>query len=212
MNIVIAEDQPLLRDTLKTYLENQGDLKVINTVSNGQQAVDICKTASPDLIIMDVKMPILNGIEATKIIKIKFPHIKVLILTLYENKEDLLRSIEVGADGYLLKDIEPEVLINSINIINMGISVFKQGVLKGVYKNINPLIDTKKVETIEEFTSGELQVIHKICEGKKNQTIADEIGCSLGTVKNRVGSILAKANLTDRTQIVIHAIKNGLLT
>lgn len=212
MNILIAEDQPLLRNTLKTYLENQEDLNVIKTVSNGEQAVQFCNTNLPDLIIMDVKMPLLDGIEATKIIKKSLPEVKILILTLYENENDLVRSIEAGADGYLLKDIEPETLISSLKIIELGITVYKQGILKAAYKKINPLKDNAKKEIIEDFTNGELEVIQKICEGKKNQVIADELGCSLGTVKNRVGSILSKARITDRTQIVIHAIKNGLLS
>lgn len=212
MNIIIAEDQPLLRDSLKSYLENHEFYNVVKTAANGEQVVQQCKIDPPDIIIMDVKMPVMNGLDATKIIKQSYPNIKVLILSLYENEDDLIKSINYGADGYLLKDIEPELLIQSIELIFNGMTIYKQGILKKAYSRLSPLISDEPVKEIESFTEGELEIIYKICEGKKNQEIAEELNYSLGTVKNRIGSILSKTGLSDRTQIVIHAIKNGLLS
>lgn len=212
MNIIIAEDQSLLRDSLKSYLENNEAYNVITTASNGEQVVDLCEKVKPDIIIMDVKMPIMDGLEASRIIKNRYENIKIIVLTLYENEDDLIKSINNGADGYLLKDIEPEVLIKAIEIVNCGITVYNKNLLKDSFKRLSPLVTEIQENTIEEFAPGELEVIDKICQGKKNQEIANELNCSLGTVKNRIGSILSKTGLSDRTQIVIYAIKNGILS
>ncbi|QEN04549.1 response regulator transcription factor [Thiospirochaeta perfilievii] len=210
MNIVIAEDQTLLRDSLKVYLEGNKDFSVIGTVSNGEQAIEICDRLDIDIIIMDVKMPKLNGIEATKQIKKLYPHIKILILTLYESETDILEAIEVGANGYLLKDIEPEALISALKTISFGITIFKYGALTPLLNLVSPLKGDNDI-VVEDFSNSEIEVIKLICQGLKNLEIADELGLSLATIKNRVGSILSKTNLNDRTQIVIYAVKNGLL-
>lgn len=213
MNILIAEDQTLLRDTLKNFLGTDPMFSSIESVSNGEQAVKAANSGEVDFIIMDIKMPRLSGIDATKAIKKKSPHIKILILTLYENEQDLIDSILAGSDGYLLKDIEPEILISSIKLISNGVSIYKKGLLKQAFKRLLPL--GEKEEEIPEpvhFSRSELEVIRRVCQGKQNKMIAEELNCSLGLVKNRIASVLSKTNLTDRTQIVIYALKKGLLT
>lgn len=211
MNILIAEDQTLLRDTLKSFLKTDHDFHKVSTVTNGQQALETVSSGDIDFIIMDIKMPIMSGIEATKVIKKKYSHIKILILTLYENEQDLIDSIQAGADGYLLKDVEPEILISSIKLISKGVSIVKKEILKQAFNRLQPLGEEDEVSPSINFSISELDVIKKICQGKQNKIIADELNCSLGLVKNRIASILSKTNLTDRTQIVIYAIKQGLL-
>lgn len=212
MNILIAEDQTLLRDTLQSYLKSDTEFKNIRTVANGDQAVKMAESGSIDFILMDIKMPVLSGIEATKIIKKQFPQIKILMLTLYENEQDLIDAILAGADGYLLKDVKPETLISSIKLIASGVSVVKNDVLKQALKRLVPLNAEEKEMIAVQFSQSEQEVIKKICQGKQNKVIASELNCSLGSVKNRIASILSKTNLSDRTQIVIYAIKQGLLT
>ena len=141
MNIIIAEDQSLLRDTLKLYLGNEAGFRIVGSASNGEQAISISRTAKAYIIIMDIKMPIKSGIEATRIIKSENPHIKVLILTLYENESDLIESIMAQADGYLLKDVEPEVLISAIKLIHKGVSVYKKDILRNAFSSRLPLKD-----------------------------------------------------------------------
>ena len=211
MNIIIAEDQSLLRDTLKLYLEKEEGFHIVGSATNGEQAILLSRTTQTDFILMDIKMPIMSGLEASKIIKGENPNIKILILTLYENEMDLIESIMVHADGYLLKDVEPETLISAMRMIEMGVSVYKKDVLRNAFYSRLPLKD--KIENITiSFNQTELDVIRKICEGKQNKIIAEELKCSLGTVKNKIAGILSKTNLSDRTQIVIYAIKQGLLT
>ncbi len=211
MNIIIAEDQSLLRDTLKLYLEKEAGFRIVGSATNGEQVVSLCRTTQADFILMDIKMPIMSGIEASKIIKAENPKIKILILTLYENEMDLIDSILAQADGYLLKDIEPETLISAIRMIDMGVNVYKKDVLRKAFSSRLPL--KNKIDDITvSFNHTELDVIRKICEGKQNKVIAQELKCSLGTVKNKIAGILSKTNLSDRTQIVIYAIKQGLLT
>lgn len=210
MNIIIAEDQPLLRDTLKLYLEKESDFNVIGTVSNGEQIVESSRIKSPDLIIMDIKMPIMDGLKATEIIKKENPNIKILILTLYENEEELIESIISGADGYLLKDIEPETLINSIRVISQGVNVYKSDILRGIHKRLNPNCSRNNNIETPDFTEVEMNVIKKVCEGKQNKVIAQEMNCSLGTIKNKIGNILVKTGLADRTQLVIFALKQKI--
>ncbi len=212
MNIIIAEDQHLLRDTLKIYLEKEAGFNITGSVSNGEQVVKQCRINQPDIVIMDIKMPILSGLKATEIIKTEFPDIKILILTLYESEQDLIESILSGADGYLLKDVAPETLISAIRMINLGVSVYKSDILRNAYRRLLPLGKNKTSELPVNFSEVELEVIQKICEGKQNKTIAEELDYSLGTVKNKIAGILSKTNLTDRTQVVIYAIKQGLLT
>ncbi len=211
MNIIIAEDLSLLRDSLTLYLEKEEEFHVVGSASNGEQAVLLSRSTKPDFIIMDIKMPIMSGIEASKIIKSENPEIKILILTLYENEMDLIDSIMAYADGYLLKDIEPETLISAIKMINLGVCIYKKDILRKAFSSRMPLKD-KSNDLCVSFSETELEVIRKICEGKQNKIIAEELKCSLGTVKNKIAVILSKTNLSDRTQIVIYAIKQGLLT
>lgn len=207
LKILIAEDQHLLRDSLKSYLDRENGF-IISTVSNGKQAVERCDIDPPSIILMDIKMPVMTGLEAAKIIKERNRSIKIVILTLYEDERDILEVIKIGADGYLLKDITPEALIQVIKTVNMGLSVFRQETLIQACSTVHMLKDKDDIE----FTPGEQEIIRKICQGKQNKLIAKELNCSLGTVKNRVCTILSKTGLSDRTQIVVYALKRGLIT
>ncbi len=211
MEIIIAEDQSLLRDTLRIYLEKEAGFNIVGTANNGEQAVKLSRVKKVDLIIMDIKMPIMSGIEATEIIKSENPQVKILILTLYENEQDLIDSIMACADGYLLKGVEPETLISSIRMIEKDVSVYKRDILRKAFSSRVPLKDKNALVGVE-FNQTELDVIRKICEGKQNKHIAEELNFSLGTVKNKIAGILSKTNLSDRTQVVIYAIKQGLLS
>lgn len=211
MNIIIAEDQSLLRDSLKLYLEKEEEFCIVGTASNGEQVVQMSRREKVDFIIMDIKMPLMSGIEASKIIKSENPDIKILILTLYENEMDLIDSIMADADGYLLKDVEPETLISAIKMIGLGVSIYKKDLLRNAISSRSPLKGEVNDLSVS-FSETELDVIRKICEGKQNKVIAAELRCSLGTVKNKIALILSKTDLNDRTQIVIYAIKQGLLS
>lgn len=208
---MIAEDQSLLRDSLTLYLEKEAEFHVIGSASNGEKAVQLSRSSNVDFIIMDIKMPVMSGIEASKIIKAENPEIKILMLTLYENERDLIDSILAHADGYLLKDVEPETLISAIKMINLGVCVYKKDILRQAFSSRLPL-KNESTNLCVSFSETELDVIRKICEGKQNKIIAEELHCSLGTVKNKIAVILSKTDLNDRTQIVIYAIKQGLLS
>jgi len=211
MNILIAEDQTLLRDTLRNYLLKEKEFQSIKSVANGRQAVDFVEKNNVDLIVMDIKMPVMDGLTASRKIKKRFPGIGILILTLFENEQDCLESIEAGCDGYLLKDVEPETLTTALKLISTGITVFRKNILSKAIQRAVPLGSTKLPGLDVSFSENELAVIGKICEGKQNKVIASELECSLAAVKNRIASILAKTNLSDRTQIVIYAIRQGIL-
>lgn len=209
IRILLAEDQAMVRQGLKMMIETDPGIEVTGEAVNGKQAVALCETQAFDLIIMDIRMPEMDGLEATRIILSRWPKCKVLILTTFNDDEYALEALKSGACGYMLKDADTSELIRSIR------SCLEGGlVLEGqVAANIMPKLIKQPVQekVLESLTPRELDIICRIGEGRSNREISDELALSIGTVKNHISMILDKLELRDRTQIAIYAIRHGLV-
>ncbi|MGD6873880.1 response regulator transcription factor [Sutcliffiella horikoshii] len=212
INILLAEDQALVRQGIKMMIEQHPSFRVVAEVANGKEAVDAYEKHLVDLVLMDVRMPVMTGIEATKVIRQRDPKAKVLILTTFADDEYAMEALKLGALGYLLKDADAANLLSSIeSCLNGGISIDASVAGKVVPRLINrPGQESSNMEMVE-LTSRERSILQLVGEGKNNQEIAEALHLSIGTVKNHVTVILQKLGLRDRTQLAIFAIRNGVV-
>lgn len=215
--VIIAEDQKLLRESFKNIIENNSDIKVIASATNGKEAYNLCKEYKPDVVLMDLFMPICNGSESTKLIKSEFPSVKVLILTASSDKSDVTDAISNGADGYILKDISTEELILSIKSASLGLGVIAKDILNPILLNMGVQNKRSKKKNVNisginiSLTERELKIVSLIVDGKDNKEIGAFLFIAEGTVKNIITEIISKLQLKDRTQLAVYAVKNGLV-
>lgn len=219
IKVLIAEDQKLLRESFKNIIENNSDIKVVACAADGREALQLCGEHHPDVVLMDISMPVCNGTEATKLIKSKYPNIKVLVLTSSNDEADVAEAFNNGADGYILKNIGTEELVLSIKSTSMGLEIIHKDVFKpaSFHKNHHPKQEKPKnqvvnIEGIDVLlTDRDLQIMQMIVEGKDNKEIGLSLYIAEGTVKNAITEIIAKLQLKDRTQLAVFAIKNNLV-
>jgi len=210
--VIIAEDQKLLRESFKNIIENNSDIKVIACAINGKEAYNLCKEFKPDVVLMDLYMPICNGTESTKLIKADFPSVKVLILTASNDKTDVANAIINGADGYILKDIGTEELILSIKSTSLGLGIITRDILNPIILNMSNKKKNVNIAGINiSLTERELKIVSLIVDGKDNKEIGAFLFIAEGTVKNIITEIMSKLQLKDRTQLAVYAVKNGLV-
>ncbi len=207
MRIVIADDHTLLAESLHMILETDGDISVVGVANNGLKAVSLCRELKPDLLLMDVKMPEMDGIEAAAIIKERNPEIKIVILTSLEESEWIVDSFAAGADSYVLKDTPPEKLVALIKCISWGYSVFSPTVMEA-------LLDRRKFQEIQDskiFSEEDCRILALLSEGKSNNEIAESMNYAVGTVKNRIYKIMEYTGVENRAKLVLYALKNNLV-
>lgn len=209
IRVLLAEDQGMVRQGLKMMIETDGAVQVTGEAVNGKEAVELCETHLFDLIIMDIRMPVMDGLEATRIILSRWPKQKVLMLTTFNDDEYALEALKSGARGYLLKDADTAELIRSIRSCVDGGLVLEDHVAANILPKLMKQPAQQKVD--ESLTPRELDIICRIGEGRSNREISDELALSVGTVKNHISLILDKLELRDRTQIAIYAIRHGLV-
>lgn len=209
INILIAEDQTLVRQGLKMMLETDEEVSVTAEAENGREAIDFCIHSRFDLILLDIRMPIMNGLEAGKIIRERWPETPILMLTTFNDEEYALEAFKNKANGYLLKDGNASELIKSVKSIVKGGLAIEDQVAAKVLPTL--LENHTKPSTIDlGLTSREIEIIKAIGEGKNNQEIAETLFLSVGTVKNHISTVLTKLSLRDRTQIAIYAVRHHL--
>lgn len=210
VRILLVEDQAIVRNGLKMILEQDEALSVVAEASNGIEALTLLEQQSIDLVLLDIRMPEMNGIEATKHIRSRFPAMKILILTTFDDEEYAYQTLKDGANGFLVKSSEPKKLIASIHSVFAGGMVLQEEVAaKLVPKLLQQTI--KQEESSTNLTARELEIARFIGEGKTNKEIANELFLSVGTVKNHITHILNELQLRDRTQLAIYAVRNGLV-
>jgi DNA-binding NarL/FixJ family response regulator len=218
MRLLIADDHKLLRESLKYVIENKTDFEIVGYAANGEEAFELCQKLLPDLVIMDIAMPVCNGIEATKKIKDKFPGIKVLMLTASYDGIDFSVALQNGADGYILKDVGTEELILSIQSTALGLGIIQKEFLNSLIPMeqnkekkpvINNIIDVEGTKI--KITDRQRKIIEMIVEGYDNKAISTALFIAEGTVKNNISEIISKLKLRDRTQLAVFAIKNNLV-
>ncbi len=207
IKVVIADDQELLRKSLGQIIGISEDIEVLALAENGREAIEICEDLKPDILMLDIEMPIMNGIDALKIIKEDMPSVKVIILTTFDNPDYILDSFLYDADAYLSKDIAPDELILSIKCVNSGLLVIDNNVKRFMQ---NKLKTSKKSSDLECLSEEEIEIIKLIVNGMSNQKIAGELNYSQGTVKNKIGKIYDKLEIDDRLQLAVYAVENGL--
>ncbi len=217
IQLYIVEDYMLTRATYKHFLSKKQDIELLGDFENAENCIDAMQEKEADVILMDLGLPKMNGLEATKILKERYPAAKVIILTSHEQEEEILASLATGANAYVLKDIDFGVLYNVIQLVNNGAiwidpkiaQVALSAFPKPVSTNFNNLYDKKVLDT--NLTKREIEVLRLIVQGKSNTEIADEILISPNTAKAHVCSILQKLSVTDRVQAAVKAVKQNLL-
>jgi len=210
MKILLCDDQAVIRDGLEMLLNLEKDFQVIGVAQDGAEAVDLAAQKQPDLILMDLKMPIMSGIEATREIRTKFPNIKILVLTTYDDDEWVFDAIRAGASGYLLKDTPRQKIVEAIRGTMDGKS-FVDPAIAGKLLNQVASKQTQPTSILtDKLTERELDVLRLIAKGINNSEIANQLHLSEGTVRNHVSAILEKLGVSDRTQAAVIAIQHGL--
>lgn len=230
VQIVIADDHQLLREGVKRILNMEKDFEVVGECGDGIQVVELCNSLRPDVVLMDINMPVENGVVATERLKDFFPEIKVIILSIHDDETYVFETLRKGASGYLLKDMEAESLINAIRSVVAGHAYIHPKVTGKLINQLrrmtyldpngvaggNANAQEAGVKYIHQpnspLTRREAEVLRLLAEGKSNKSIGEILFISEKTVKNHVSSILQKMEVEDRTQAVIIAIKNGWVT
>jgi DNA-binding NarL/FixJ family response regulator len=217
IRVLLADDQALLRMGFRLILDGEADIEVVGEAGDGATAIGMARTLRPDVVLMDVRMPGTDGIQATAAVTGAFPATRVLILTTYDLDEYVLAGLKAGASGFLLKDAPPEELLTAIRTVAGGDAVLAPTATRRLINQFVPLIsrparhDAQR-ELLAKLTDREKAVFTLIAAGRSNREIAAELHLSEGTVKVHVGRILAKLDLRDRVQAVILAYESGLIT
>lgn len=209
IKVLIVDDQSLIREGLSMMLSLYDEIFLVGEASNGKEALDILGKSEVDLVLMDIRMPVIDGVEATKIIKEKYPHVKVLILTTFKEDEYIFEGLINGADGYLLKDISSEELVRAIETVYKGNVLLQPEAAKKIMGALNDKKAQKdnKKDLLKELTKREYEIAILIGEGKSNKEISEILCITEGTVKNHITNILDKLNLKDRTQLALYISK-----
>jgi DNA-binding NarL/FixJ family response regulator len=209
IRILIADDHHIVRRGLVFFLKTQENIEIIGEAKNGQEAVELAVKLIPDLVLMDLVMPVMDGIEATRTIKQKLPQIKVMILTSFSDHDHVIPAIEAGASGYQLKDIEPDELVHTITQLMNGENQLHPKATTHLLTHFSAKNNEDR-KPLDELTKRELEVLREIASGKSNKEIASSLFITEKTVKTHVSSILAKLELADRTQAALYAVRNGV--
>jgi DNA-binding NarL/FixJ family response regulator len=210
IRILIADDHHVVRRGLVFFLKTQSELEIVGEARNGLEAVELSESLKPDLILMDLVMPVLDGIEATKRIIQAQPHIKVMMLTSFSDHEHVIPAIEAGASGYQLKDIEPDELVRAIKQLMDGQNQLHQKATNHLLSHLSN--KSKPIRNpLDDLTKREIEVLKEVANGKSNKEIASDLFISEKTVKTHVSNILSKLDLADRTQAALFAVRNGVV-
>jgi len=203
IRLLLADDQEMFRQGLASLLSLKSDLEIVGEARNGQEAISLAESLQPDIILMDVRMPICNGVEATKIIHQHFPWIKILVLTTFDNDEYVWQSLEAGALSYLLKSTSSDEVITALRSLNRGQSQLDSAIAQKVFARLKPL--TQKVDYQSLFSNREISVLKLLGQGQSNKEIARALHLSEGTVRNHLSNIFCKLDVRDRTQAALWA-------
>jgi DNA-binding NarL/FixJ family response regulator len=209
IKVLIVDDHTVVRDGLTAVLGRQGDFTVVGEAANGLEAVDRARELKPDVILMDLRMPELDGVEAMRRIRAADPEAKFIILTTYDSDEYIFEAIEAGAKGYLLKDASREELFEAVRAVHRGESLIQPGVAARVLDRFAEL--SRQASDIEVLSEREVEVLRLMARGAANKEIAVALSISESTVKTHVANIFQKLDVNDRTEAVTQALQRGII-
>lgn len=201
IHVLIVDDHVMVAQGLTTLLESQSDIKVIGRASNGREALNLFRQYQPDIVLMDLRMPEMGGVEATIAIRAEFKQARIIVLTTYDGDEDIYRGLQAGARGYVLKDAEAQELLSAIQVVHAG------------QQYIPPAVGAKLAERmgIPQLSDRELEVLNLMARGKNNQEISTALSISESTVKFHTKNIMSKLGVRDRAQAIVTALKRGVI-
>lgn len=212
LRILLADDHVLFRKGVAALLASRQDMQVVGEAGDGLEAIAAARELLPDVILMDINMPKCDGLQATRQIKREMPHVKIVILTVSEEDQDLFEAIKIGAQGYLLKDLEPYQLYDLMESISRGEAPLSGAMAARILKEFtHPDPSSGKEEVIDELTPREIDILELVVEGKTNKEISSELVISENTVKIHIRNILEKLHLQNRIQAAVYAVRQGLV-
>lgn len=206
MRVIIVDDDALIRDSLKMLLELEEEFQVLGLAGNGQEALELCQEELPDLVLMDIRMPIMDGVLGTKKLKELYPQVRVVILTTFRDDEYIKEALKNGAEGYILKSQPADSIVESLRAVGKGNIVLERDVASSLSAMLRE--DKKKGQENWGLTERELEILAAVGQGLSNREIAAKLFLSEGTVRNYVTALLEKLDLRDRTQMAIFYVRN----
>ncbi|MDM5153080.1 response regulator transcription factor [Bacillus sp. DX1.1] len=214
----IVEDQEILRKSLKIVIESISDIEIVGTAENGEKAIALCERENLDILLMDIQMPVMDGVKATDEIKKRWPNIKVIILTTFQDVTHVLNALNAGAEGYILKAVDPEFLVQGIKMVYHGGSLIPQQLAKEVFGQIqsnnnehSEQLDHNSMNHPYDLNNQELKVLKCLTQGLSNKDISEKMFLSVGTVKNYISTIYSKLNVKNRSSAIIKAMEESLI-
>lgn len=214
VRVLLVDDQALFREGLSTILSVQDKIEVVGEAENGEEALDAAARLNPQIVLMDVRMPVLDGVAATRRFQKRFPNMRVLLLTTFDDDEYVFEGLRAGAAGYLLKDVASTKLVEAIEAVAKGETFLQPSVAAKVvaeFARMSSSIKPNQSQLVEPLSDRELEILRLVAEGRSNKEIASQLFIAEGTVKNHVTNILGKLNVRDRTQAALKARDLGIL-
>ncbi|HEY3997262.1 MAG TPA: response regulator transcription factor [Candidatus Xenobia bacterium] len=215
IRILVVDDHTLVREGFARMLDLSPDLEVVGQAPSAKDALELVTRLNPDIVLMDINLPGMNGIEATRIIKTEHPDVEVIILSMYDEEQYVLESVKAGATGYVLKDISPDDLLRAVKTVHHGGSMIQPSLARKVLREFANLAREAPVPgraaLLRELSEREMEVLHFVADGKSNREIAEAMTISEKTVKAHLRTIFRKLEVTDRAQAVAYAMRKGLV-
>ena len=210
IRVLIVDDQTITRSGIRSLLAAQEDIEIVGEAQNGEEAIEFASSTQPDVILMDLRMPGVNGIDATRRIHRHYPHIGILVLTVFEDDTSVFPAIRAGARGYLLKNTEKDELLRAIHTVANGGAIFSPGIAQKVLGFLHALPADIPEQLFDELTSREREILELIAQGKTNAEIASLLNLSPKTVSNNISNVLLKVHAADRAKLMLMALEAGM--
>ena len=205
IKLLLVDDQAIFRQGLSSLLSLEDDLEVVGEANHGGEAITLAATQQPDVILMDVRMPVCDGVRATKEIHARYPWIRILVFTTFDDDEYVFQSLQAGALGYLLKSTPSHEVAEAVRNLQRGYSQLGPTIAPKVFSHINVSEETKKTDYEDQFSTRELDILKRLGQGKRNREIAADLNLTEGTIKNHLTNIFCQLDVRDRTQAALWA-------